>query len=95
MYFSQATETKLGGRFTFPGTSLTVQRIGYGAMQLAGLGRVHPAGQDRGRPKYQGLHVFRGWTEGMVCGGEDGVSMPENRPWRITWSPSAMTNPGS
>jgi aryl-alcohol dehydrogenase-like predicted oxidoreductase len=30
------TETSLGGRFTFPGTSLTVQRIGYGAMQLAG-----------------------------------------------------------
>jgi pyridoxine 4-dehydrogenase len=29
-------ETKLGGRFTFPGTSLTVHRIGYGAMQLAG-----------------------------------------------------------
>ncbi len=28
----------LGGRFTFPGTSLTVQRIGYGAMQLAGRG---------------------------------------------------------
>ncbi len=32
------TEVKLGGRFTFPGTSLTVQRIGYGAMQLAGPG---------------------------------------------------------
>src|ERR1700692_2143752 len=31
-------ETKLGGRFTFPGTSLTVQRMGYGAMQLAGPG---------------------------------------------------------
>jgi pyridoxine 4-dehydrogenase len=31
-------EAKLGGRFTFPGTSLTVQRIGYGAMQLAGHG---------------------------------------------------------
>ena len=31
-------ETTLGGRFTFPGTSLTVQRIGYGAMQLAGPG---------------------------------------------------------
>ena len=31
-------ETTLGGRFTFPGTSLTVQRIGYGAMQLAGAG---------------------------------------------------------
>src|SRR5271156_4787396 len=26
----------LGGRFTFAGTSLTVNRIGYGAMQLAG-----------------------------------------------------------
>ena len=31
-------ETTLGGRFTFPGTSLTVRRIGYGAMQLAGPG---------------------------------------------------------
>ncbi|MGC2661842.1 MAG: aldo/keto reductase family oxidoreductase [Bryobacteraceae bacterium] len=31
-------ESKLGGRFTFPGTSLTVQRVGYGAMQLAGRG---------------------------------------------------------
>ena len=31
-------EAKLGGRFTFHGTSLTVQRIGYGAMQLAGPG---------------------------------------------------------
>ncbi len=28
----------LGGRFTFPGTSLTVHRIGYGALQLAGPG---------------------------------------------------------
>lgn len=26
----------LGGNFTFPGTSLTVRRMGYGAMQLAG-----------------------------------------------------------
>jgi aryl-alcohol dehydrogenase-like predicted oxidoreductase len=32
------TETSLGGRFTFPGTSLTVRRMGYGAMQLAGPG---------------------------------------------------------
>ena len=31
-------EAKLGGRFTFHGTSLTVHRIGYGAMQLAGPG---------------------------------------------------------
>ena len=29
-------EDTLGGRFTFPGTSMTVHRIGYGAMQLAG-----------------------------------------------------------
>src|SRR6266436_2309515 len=32
------SETTLGGRFTFPGTSLTIQRMGYGAMQLAGPG---------------------------------------------------------
>jgi len=31
-------EARLGGRFTFPGASLTVERIGYGAMQLAGPG---------------------------------------------------------
>jgi aryl-alcohol dehydrogenase-like predicted oxidoreductase len=31
-------EAKLGGLFTFPGTSLTVRRIGYGAMKLAGPG---------------------------------------------------------
>jgi pyridoxine 4-dehydrogenase len=28
--------SELGGHFTFPGTSLTVRRLGYGAMQLAG-----------------------------------------------------------
>ena len=33
---NEHNEATLGGRFTFPGTSLTVQRIGYGAMQLAG-----------------------------------------------------------
>ena len=32
------SEDALGGRFTFPGTSLTVRRIGYGSMQLAGPG---------------------------------------------------------
>ncbi len=32
----------LGGRFTFPGTALPVQRIGYGAMQLAGPGVFGP-----------------------------------------------------
>ena len=29
-------QTKLGGAFTFPGSSITVHRMGYGAMQLAG-----------------------------------------------------------
>lgn len=29
-------ENKLGGRFIFPGSSLSVHRMGYGAMQLAG-----------------------------------------------------------
>lgn len=31
-------DAALGGQFTFPGTSLTVHRMGYGAMQLAGPG---------------------------------------------------------
>lgn len=29
-------QVKLGGAFTFPGTSMSVNRMGYGAMQLAG-----------------------------------------------------------
>ena len=40
-------KSKLGGQFTFPGTSATVQRIGYGAMQLAGPGVFGPP-KDRG-----------------------------------------------
>ena len=39
---SKNTETKLGGEFTFPTTSLTVRRLGYGAMQLAGPGVYGP-----------------------------------------------------
>src|SRR6201993_4016245 len=35
-------ETELGGKFTFPGTSLAVHRMGYGAMQLAGPGVFGP-----------------------------------------------------
>jgi len=34
--------TKLGGTFTFPGTLVTVRRMGYGAMQLAGPGVFGP-----------------------------------------------------
>ena len=36
------TEANLGGRFTFPGTQLTVHRVGYGAMQLTGPGVFGP-----------------------------------------------------
>lgn len=42
------TEISLGGRFTFPGTSLTVHRIGYGAMQLAGPGVWGPPKNPEG-----------------------------------------------
>jgi aryl-alcohol dehydrogenase-like predicted oxidoreductase len=34
----QNKKSNLGGKFTFAGTSLTVHRVGYGAMQLAGPG---------------------------------------------------------
>jgi pyridoxine 4-dehydrogenase len=36
------SEPKLGGQFTFRRTSLTVHRVGYGAMQLAGPGVFGP-----------------------------------------------------
>jgi pyridoxine 4-dehydrogenase len=35
-------EMDLGGNFTFPGASMTVKRMGYGAMQLAGRGVFGP-----------------------------------------------------
>jgi aryl-alcohol dehydrogenase-like predicted oxidoreductase len=35
-------DATLDGRFTFPGSSLAIQRIGYGAMQLAGPGVFGP-----------------------------------------------------
>ncbi len=37
-----ANEVELGGTFTFPGTTMTVKRMGYGAMQLAGPGVYGP-----------------------------------------------------
>jgi len=39
---SSTHSTPLGGSFTFPGTSLSVNRLGYGAMQLAGPGVFGP-----------------------------------------------------
>ncbi len=35
-------QTNLGGKFTLPGTSLSLHRFGYGAMQLAGKGVFGP-----------------------------------------------------
>lgn len=49
------TETsKLAGTFTFPGTSMTVHRVGYGAMQLAGPGVFGPP-----RDQEQAVAVLR------------------------------------
>jgi pyridoxine 4-dehydrogenase len=42
------SEAALGGGFTFPGTSLTVHRMGYGAMQLAGPGVWGPPKDPEG-----------------------------------------------
>jgi pyridoxine 4-dehydrogenase len=42
MNLTSNDETKLGGIFSFPGTSMTVYRMGYGAMQLAGPGVFGP-----------------------------------------------------
>jgi len=39
---------KLGGLFTFPGAALTVHRMGYGAMQLAGPGVFGPPKDPEG-----------------------------------------------
>jgi pyridoxine 4-dehydrogenase len=36
------SDSTLGGQFTFSGTQLTVRRLGYGAMQLAGPGVTGP-----------------------------------------------------
>jgi aryl-alcohol dehydrogenase-like predicted oxidoreductase len=48
------TLPKLGGTFTFPTTSITVHRMGYGAMQLAGPGVYGPP-----RDPDQALAVLR------------------------------------
>ncbi len=39
---NKSNQTRLGGSFTLPGTSITVHRMGYGAMQLAGPGVFGP-----------------------------------------------------
>lgn len=49
------SQNRLGGTFTFSGTTMTVSRVGYGAMQLAG---PHVWGPPRDRD--QALAVLRG-----------------------------------
>ncbi|WP_428490927.1 aldo/keto reductase family oxidoreductase [Rhodopila sp.] len=39
---TKISREELGGQFTFPGTSMAVRRVGYGAMQLAGPGVFGP-----------------------------------------------------
>src|SRR5256714_10698741 len=39
---NKSNQTRLGGSFTLPGTSIIVHRIGYGAMQLTGAGVFGP-----------------------------------------------------
>ena len=39
-------QSPLGGSFTFPGTSITVRRVGFGAMQLAGPGVYGPPADE-------------------------------------------------
>ncbi len=48
------TQTELGGTFTFPGTDLTISRMGYGAMQLAGPGVFGPP-----RDREEAIEVLR------------------------------------
>lgn len=58
-------QINLGGAFTFPGTDLTVHRIGYGAMQLAGQdGEKRVWGPPRDVP--QALAVLREAIEAGV-----------------------------
>jgi len=53
-------QTGLGGSFTFPGTSTTVSRMGYGAMQLAGPGVFGPPRDPDGAVAVLREAVFAG-----------------------------------
>lgn len=52
---------KLGGQFTFTGTTITIHRVGYGAMQLAGPGVFGPP-----RDRAEALAVLRTALEAGV-----------------------------
>ncbi len=55
------TQTELGGSFTLPGTDLTIHRMGYGAMQLAGPGVYGPP-----RDRDEAIAVLREAVESGV-----------------------------
>src|SRR6266542_2881820 len=91
---SEMTKTTLGGRFTFPGTSLTVQRIGYGAMQLAGPGVNHNDTADFYGPHMtnqiirQALHPY---PTGLVIITKLGARRPPDKSWQPAISPQDLT----
>jgi pyridoxine 4-dehydrogenase len=58
---STQTTQQLGGTFTFPETDITVHRVGYGAMQLAGPGVFGPP-----RDKDAAIAVLRAAIEAGV-----------------------------
>jgi aryl-alcohol dehydrogenase-like predicted oxidoreductase len=76
------SEATLGGRFRFPGASLTVQRIGYGAMQLAGPGVWGPPKDPNGA-----VAILRG----LVIVTKLGACRPPDGSWQPAISPQDLT----
>ena len=67
-------QVDLGGSFTLPGTSMTVNRMGYGAMQLAGPQVYGPP-----RDVDVAIAVLReAGSSRLRCSAGDGAS-----PWRL------------
>jgi aryl-alcohol dehydrogenase-like predicted oxidoreductase len=100
------SEAALGGRFTFPGTSLTVQRIGYGAMQLAeGAVAVLRAAVAAGvnhidTADYYGPHrtnqiirqALHPYPPGLVIVTKLGGRRPPDKSWQPAISPQDLTD---
>ena len=70
------TQINLGGSFTFSGTSTTVNRMGYGAMQLAGPGVYGP--HVTNQIIKQALHPY---PESLVIVTKLGARRGEDKSW--------------
>ena len=57
------TQQNLGGSFTLPGTTITLNRLGYGAMQLAGPGVFGP---PRDRPEELAHVMANEWLSALA-----------------------------